>query len=232
MTHTRQWQDDDQLFKLMRTELFTAVVGDILDTMGLLHQFLPPHIQPLRDDMVVIGRAMPVLDVDYFGDHDSSQTDIGGQPFGLMLHALDDLKPHEVYVATGGSPNYALWGELMSTRAMHLKAAGAVCNGYSRDTRGILALGFPTFSMGRYAQDQGARGKVVDWRIGVEIGRVRVNPGDIVFGDIDGVLIIPRAAEEEAITRALDKARTENRVRTAIEGGMSTVEAFKTFGVM
>jgi regulator of RNase E activity RraA len=120
----------------------------------------------------------------------------------------------------------------MSTRAMHLKAAGAVCNGYSRDTRGILALGFPTFSMGRYAQDQGARGKVVDWRIGVEIGRVRVNPGDIVFGDIDGVLIIPRAAEEEAITRALDKARTENRVRTAIEGGMSTVEAFKTFGVM
>jgi regulator of RNase E activity RraA len=232
VTYTRQWQDDDQLFKLMKAELFTAVVGDILDKMGLLHQFLPPQIQPLRDDMVVVGRAMPVLDVDYFGDHESSQTDVGSQPFGLMLHALDDLKPHEVYIATGGSPTYALWGELMSTRAMKLGAAGAVCNGYSRDTRGILALGFPTFSMGRYAQDQGARGKVVDWRIGIEIGKVRINPGDIVFGDLDGVLIIPRAAEEEAITRALDKARTESRVRIAIENGMSTVEAFKTFGVM
>ena len=232
MTHTRQWQYDAELFKLMRTELFTAVVGDILDKMGLLHQFLPPQIQPLRDDMVVVGRAMPVLDVDYFGDHETTQTGVGNQPFGLMLHALDDLKPHEVYIATGGSPTYALWGELMSTRAMKLGAAGAVCNGYSRDTRGILALGFPTFSMGRYAQDQGARGKVVDWRIGIEIGKVRINPGDIVFGDLDGVLIIPRAAEEEAITRAIDKARTESRVRIAIENGMSTVEAFKTFGVM
>lgn len=232
MTYTRHWQDDGELFKLMKAELFTAVVGDILDKMGLLHQFLPPQIQPLRDDMVVVGRAMPVLDVDYFGDHEASQTSIGNQPFGLMLHALDDLKPHEVYIATGGSPTYALWGELMSTRAMKLGAAGAVCNGYSRDTRGILSLGFPTFSMGRYAQDQGARGKVVDWRIGIEIGKVRINPGDIVFGDLDGVLIIPRAAEDEAITRALDKARTESRVRIAIENGMSTVEAFKTFGVM
>ena len=79
-----------------------------------------------------------------------------------MFAALDSLKPHEVYVASGSSPRYALWGELMSTRALHLKAAGAVLDGYVRDTLGIYALNFPTFGYGSCAQDQGPRGKVVD----------------------------------------------------------------------
>jgi regulator of RNase E activity RraA len=219
-----QWQDDAELFRLMRERLFTAAVGDVLDTMGLLHQFLPPEIRALRLDMVVAGRAMPVLEADCFGR--------GERPFGLMLHALDDLKPNEVYVASGGSPRYALWGELMSTRAIHLGAAGAVVNGYSRDTKGILQLGFPTFSCGSYAQDQGYRGKVVDFRVGIEIEGVAIVPGDIVFGDLDGVLIIPRDAAQEAISRALEKVSQESAVRTAIVDGMSTVDAFEKFGVM
>ena len=88
------------------------------------------------------------------------------------------------------------------------------------------------FSNGGYAQDQGPRGKVVDYRVAVEINGVRIQPGDIVFGDLDGVLVIPRQAEEEAIRRALEKASTENLVRLAIQNGMSTVEAFRSFGVM
>lgn len=219
------WQDDKELFTLMRARLFTAVVGDILDSLGFLHQFLPATIQPLRDDMVVAGRAMPVLDID-------AEEKAGDKPFGLMLEALDDLQPHEVYLATGGSPTYALWGELMSTRAMHLGAAGAVLNGPSRDTRGILELNFPTFSLGRYAQDQRPRGRVVDFRIGVTLGEVRIEPGDIVFGDLDGVLVIPRAAEVEVLRRALEKAEKENLVRAAIRRGMGAAEAFATYGVM
>lgn len=120
----------------------------------------------------------------------------------------------------------------MSTRAMHLKAAGAVVDGYSRDTKGILALGFPVFSQGRYAQDQGYRGRVIDYRVPLEIDGVRIGPGDIVFGDLDGVLVIPREAEREAIARALEKVGKENKVRTAIQAGMSTAEAFEKFGVM
>ena len=120
----------------------------------------------------------------------------------------------------------------MSTRAMKLGAEGAVLNGYSRDTKGILALNFPTFSYGRYAQDQSCRGKVVDFRVPIEMDAVRVMPGDIVFGDLDGVLIVPKEAEREAITRALEKANAENGVRAAIENGMSTVDAFRNFGVM
>jgi regulator of RNase E activity RraA len=218
------WQDDAELFATARASLFTAVVGDIMDKMGLVHQFLPPEIRPLRDDMVMIGRAMPVLghDVDRWPE----------KPFGVMLEALDDLKRDEVYVVSGGSTPYAMWGELMSTRAMKLGAAGAVMSGYSRDTPGILRLGFPTFSIGRYAQDQGPRGEVVDFRVPVQIGNVRLEPGDIIFGDVDGVVAVPRAAEEEVFRRALDKVEKENMVRTAIENGMSTVTAFATYGVM
>jgi regulator of RNase E activity RraA len=227
------WNSDEELFTLAKRELFTAVVGDVLDKLGLLHQFLPPRLQPLRDDMVVIGRAMPVLEADVFGEAETNTTNPAmAKPFGLMLEALDDLRTNEVYICTGGSPRYALWGELMSTRAMKLGAAGAVVDGYSRDTFGILQLGFPTFSSGRYAQDQGPRGKVFDFRTAIEIEGVRIRPGDIVFGDVDGVLVIPREAEEEAFTKAIEKARGEKLVQKAIEDGMSACEAFATFGIM
>jgi len=135
------WTDDQALFSLMRTRLFPAVVGDILDTMGFLHQFLSPGIRPVRNDMVVCGRAMPVLESNYFaGDPSEARGAQGHQPFGLMFQALDDLRPDEVYVATGCAPQFALWGGLMTTRAQHLKAAGAVLDGYSRDTPELLAL--------------------------------------------------------------------------------------------
>ena len=227
-----QWHDDNELFDLMKKELFTAVVGDILDKLGFLHQFLPPYLSPLQDDMLIAGRAMPVLEADFFATQGEENSKLSNQPFGLMFDALDDLKPNEVYVATGASSRFALWGELMSVRAMKLGAAGAVLDGYSRDTRGILKLGFPTISRGRFAQDQGARGKVVDYRVTVEIDTIRVAPGSIIFGDLDGVLVIPKEAEEEVIRQALEKVRQENLVRKALEEGMAAAAAFKQFGVM
>jgi regulator of RNase E activity RraA len=226
----KYWSSDEELYGTVRRDLFTAVVGDVMDTMGLLRQFLPPQIKPLRDDMVVIGRAMTVLETDFFAE--SHGTDSMFEPFGLMFRALDDLKAGEVYICAGASPRYALWGELMSTRAMKLGAAGAVVDGYHRDTRGILRLGFPTFSYGAYAQDQAPRGKVIDFRVPLVIGEVRVMPEDIVFGDRDGVCVIPRAAEEEVFRKALEKVHKENLVGQAIEDGMSAQEAFKKFGVM
>ena len=227
------WRNDEELFAQMRARLFPAVVGDILDTMGLQKQFLSPAIRPLAPGMVVIGRAMPVLEANCFAASEpAGQLPLSRQPFGLLFQALDELRAHEVYLATGCAAQFALWGGLMTTRAMHLKAAGAVLDGYSRDTPEVLQSRLPVFSYGGYAQDQGPRGKVVDYRVAVEINGVRINPGDIVFGDLDGVLVIPRQAEEEAVRRALEKASTENRVRQAIEQGMSTVEAFKTIGVM
>jgi len=149
-----------------------------------------------------------------------------------MFEALDSLQENEVYICTGASPEYALWGGLMSTRAIKLGAAGAVLHGYSRDTREILNLGFPTFSYGGYAQDQGPRGKVMDYRVSIEFQGIRVNPGDIVYGDRDGVLIIPKEVAEDAFAGAIEKARGEQLVKKALEDGMSTVDAFDKFGIM
>jgi 4-hydroxy-4-methyl-2-oxoglutarate aldolase len=224
--------EDDILFSNLRDKLFTAVVGDVLDKMGWRRQFLPQAIGPLTPEMKVIGRAMPVLEADIFEEGSHSPGSIGAKPFGLMLEALDDLRPNEVYIATGGSFRYAFWGELMSTRARYLRAAGAVLNGFVRDAAGIEALGFPTFSRGLYAQDQGPRGKVIDFRVSIEIEGVRVAPGDLIFGDREGVLVIPSEVAAEAIEGALGKASTENRVATAIQNGMGAREAFETFGVL
>lgn len=228
----KELENDNSLFATIREELFTAVIGDIMDKMGYTHQFLPPQIQPLRDDMIVVGRAMTVLEADCFEEINSGANPILKRPFGLMLEALDDLKENEVYLCTGSSPTYALWGELMSTRAKILGAAGAVVNGYSRDTRGILELNFPTFSYGRYAQDQGPRGKVIDYRCRIEIEGVEINDGDIVVGDMDGVCIVPKAIEKEVIMGALEKARGEKTVAKAIGGGMSARDSWDKYGIM
>jgi regulator of RNase E activity RraA len=210
------WSTDAELFTLARANLYSAVIGDILDEMGYLQQFLPPYIQPLRDDHVVCGRAMPVLETDDIQDPIPSRKNAAlARPFGLMLTALDDLQADEVYVCSGSSPTYALWGELMSTCAMNRGAAGAVVDGWSRDTRGILSLNFPCFSRGRYAQDQRPRGKVIDFRCRIK------------FGDV-----VPRAIETEVIRRAWAKAFGEKRVFNAIKSGMGAQAAWDTYGIL
>lgn len=227
------WENDKELFSLARKELFTALVGDVLDKLGYLHQFLPADLKPLDPKMVVIGRAMPVLEADVFGEVvKESRNPVMTRPFGLMFEALDDLKEDEVYICTGSSYNYALWGGLMSTRALKLKAAGSVVNGFSRDTNEILRLEYPVFSTGTYAQDQGPRGKVVDFRIPIEWAGIKIKPGDIIFGDRDGVLVVPAEIENEAFTGAFEKARGEKMVLKALQNGTSAVDSFKKFGIM
>jgi regulator of RNase E activity RraA len=226
------WTSDEELFARARRELFSAVIGDTLDRLGRRDQFLPPEIQPLRDDMVVVGRVMPVLEADdEVGKPEGPPDRALPSPFGLMLRALDDLKPGEVYVCTGAARVHAAWGELMSMSARNRGAAGVVIDGWSRDTPGILALGFPCFSRGRYAQDQRTRATVVDFRCPVRIGGVDIRPGDAIFGDLDGVVVIPREIETDVFQGAWEKAHGERRVFEAIKGGMSAQEAWDRYGI-
>lgn len=227
------WKNDAELFGIVKRELFTALVGDALDKMGLRHQFLPQSTKPLMPEMIVVGRAMPVLEADVFEEvSENSRNPVMAKAFGLMFEALDSLKPGEVYICSGASHNYALWGGLMSIRATRLRAAGAVVNGFSRDTNEILKLRFPTFSAGTYAQDQGVRGKVIDYGVRIEWEGIEICAGDIIYGDRDGVLVVPAAAAAEAFVKAIEKSRGEKLVQKALENGMSTVEAFQTFGIM
>lgn len=220
---------DKKIFEMMKKYLYTAVVGDIMDKMGMQHQFLPQNIRPLRDDMVIAGRAMTVLESDI---EKVDMSRFAGKSFGMMLEALDDLKEDEIYFCSGSSMNYAVLGELMTTRIKYLGAAGAVVNGYLRDTNGILALDIPVFSTGCYAQDQAPRGVVVDFRVPLDVGEVHIESGDILFGDIDGVVVVPRKFEKEILTAAYEKATGEKTVGSAIKSGMSVVEAFARYGIM
>lgn len=217
-------EEEKQLFEQIKKELYTPVVGDILDTLGYCHQFLPQPIQPAREEMKLVGRAMPVLMIDVYGPQK--------KPFGLLTEALDQLEEGDIYLASGGEMRCAYWGELLTATARTRGAYGAVINGFHRDTPQMLAQNFPVFSRGRYAQDSSVRTQVVDFRCPIEVGGVKVEPGDLVFADLDGVLIIPQAVEKEVIEKALEKARGEKVVRKAIEGGMSATEAFRTFGIL
>lgn len=219
-----QMRTDHELFQEMRRHLFTAIIGDVLDLHGYHHQFLMPECRPLRAGMVVCGRAMTVFETDVKEPVDP--------PFGLMLKALDSMRPDEVYIAAGSSPRYALWGELMSTAARARGAAGAVLAGYTRDTNGILGMDFPVFCYGSYAQDQRWRGHVVDFRVPLEIQGVAVNPGDVVFGDVDGVVILPKEVEATVVAQALEQVRKEKTAKELLLSGASAETVFCQTGVL
>jgi regulator of RNase E activity RraA len=219
-----EWKSDFDLFSLCTRELYTPVVGDILDDLGFTHQFLPQPIQPLREEMKLAGRAIPVVMIDIFGKQK--------QPFGKLTEALDQLQPGEIYLASGGDMRCAYWGEILTATAKKRGAVGAVINGFHRDTPRVLEQDWPVFTRGRFAQDSAVRTQVVDYRCPIEIGQVVAQPGDLVFGDLDGVVIVPKNIEGEVIGRALVKARGEKLVRKEIEAGMSSMAAFKKYGIL
>ena len=224
-------QDDTDLFTTIREQLFTAAIGDVMDAGGLIRQFLPPEIRALDPDTVLVGRAMPVLEADCAGETIAATGE--SHSFGLMFRALDELRAHEVYICTGASPRYALWGGLMSTRARALGAAGAVLDGFHRDTREIRSMGFPVFSAGSYAQDQRLRGRVIDFRCTIEFANgTRVAPGDVIVGDLDGVLVIPRDHVADIVAQAVAKVAGEGAVREMILGGEKTAAVFAKTGIM
>jgi regulator of RNase E activity RraA len=205
---------DIELFALIRESLFTPVLGDILDRERYWHQFLPQPIKPLRADHRVIGRALPVQIADIAGPQ--------SKPFGRLTEALDAIQPGEVYMPTGGSMNCAAWGEILTATARTRGGAGAVIDGFHRDTPRVLEQNWPVFSRGSFAQDAGVRSSVIGFRCAVEIGGVLVEPGDLVFGDIDGVVVIPRSIELRIIEMALEKVAGEKIVRSEIEAGSSS----------
>ena len=232
-----RWKTDEELFSLIREKLYTPVVGDILDQMGYTHQFLPMAIRPLTalvppnmvapmhldNRNVLVGWACTVLENDVFC--------APKKPFGYLTEALDQLRPNEIYVATGAH-NSALWGELLTATSKVRGAVGAVIDGPTRDTPQVLEQNFPVFCTGCWAQDSSLRTCVFDFRCPIEIGQVTIHDGDLMFGDVDGVLVIPRGIVEDVIEKALDKAAGEKLVRKAIENGMSATEAFAHFGIL
>ena len=162
----------------------------------------------------------------------------GGENFAPIRAAHITAGRHINFAGFELVERFGQQAERFFLRAMHVNhnhrhgAAGAVINGFHRDTPQMLSQNWPVFSRGRYAQDSSVRTKVVDFRCALEVGGVWIEPGDLVFGDLDGVVIVPRKHEKEVIAKALEKARGEKLVRKEIEAGMSSTAAFKKYGIL
>ena len=217
--------NDADLFALMESKLYTAVLSDVLDSLGFRNQAMAARLRPLWQDAVLVGRAHTALTVDIF--------ELRPDPYRLEIEAVDTLKPGDVMVAaTGPSTRTCFWGELLSTASKLRGARGAVVDGYVRDVRMITEMRWPVFSTGMSPVDSAGRSIVVEYGSPVQCGDVLVREGDIIFGDVDGLVAIPREAEEEAVRRALEKVEGENRTRAALESGMTLTEVYAKYGLL
>lgn len=218
---------EQPLLESLRTRLFTAVLSDCLDAAGYRNQALAARIRPLDDSLVLCGRARTGL----YGDVYEARE--GENPYELEIRLIDDLRAGEVPVfACGTSGRIAPWGELLSTAARARGAAGAVMDGMTRDVRAIRAMSFPVFAAGIGPLDSKGRGKVVAIDVPVEVAGARVEPGDLVFGDADGVVVIPKSAEEAVIAAALAKVQGENETRDALARGEKLADVFRRHGIL
>jgi regulator of RNase E activity RraA len=217
----------EKLIEQARAKLFTAVLSDVLDAHGHRDQALRPGIRPLDDELVLCGRARTGLYMDVY------EAIEGENPYELEIRLIDDLKPDEVAVfSCGASGRIAPWGELLSTACRARGAAGCVMDGLVRDVRAIRAMKFPVFHGGIGPLDSKGRGKVMAIDLPVEVGGVKVSPGDLLFGDADGVVVIPRAIEEKVIAAALAKVEGEDATRDALARGEKLADVFARLGIL
>ncbi|RMG34730.1 MAG: RraA family protein [Planctomycetota bacterium] len=209
----------------LRKSLYSAVVCDALDAVGLKNQSPRVPLLPITGEQVLLGRCKTTLWVDMYHEVPN--------PYELELRAVDEARPDDVLIAAAsGSRRSAVWGELLSTASRNRGCVGAVVDGLVRDVRRMKQMQFPVFARGTSPYDSQNRQRVVDIDVPVEIGGVRFHPGDLVIADADGVVVVPREVEREVIGRAWDKVHTENRIREAIRGGMGAQEAYDRFGVL
>ncbi len=210
---------------MMRESLYAAVVCDALDKLGYPNQSPRVPLPPLTTRGVLVGRCRTTLWAEMF--HEDPR------PYELELKAVDACQPDDVFVAAaGGSMHSGLWGELLTTAARNGGCVGAIVDGGVRDVAKIRSMDFPVFARGTCVYDSANRHRVIDLDVPVEIDRVRFAPGDLVVADEDGIVVVPREIEAEAVQAAWEKVHAENAVREAIANGMGAAEAFDRFGVL
>jgi regulator of RNase E activity RraA len=210
---------------MIRETLYSAVVSDALDSMGYRHQSPRVLLRPYGSEVPLVGRCKTTLWMEMY------HADI--RPYELELLAVDSCRADDVMIcAANGSIRSALWGELLSTASRNSGCIGAIVDGAVRDVARMRAMGFSVFARGTSVYDSQGRQRVVEMDLPIEIDGVQFNPGDLVFADLDGVVVVPREAEQEAIQRAWNKVFAENNARDAIRSGMKATDAFQQHGVL
>jgi regulator of RNase E activity RraA len=223
------FENDDQIRSFMTKQLYVAVVCDILDSLGYREQAMHQRLRPLLPDIRAcgfVGRARTVhwMAVDYVVEDD---------PYGLEIEAVDALRPGDVIVhSTDHAGTNAPWGELMSTAAMARGAVGCICDSQIRDCVRIIEMGFPVYCAGIRPLDSMGRGKVMAYDVPIRCGEVLVHPGELVFADYDGIVVVPKEAEEEVLRLAGEKVNKESLTRAGLLEGKTLREVYDQYGVL
>jgi regulator of RNase E activity RraA len=205
--------------------LYTGAISDILDKHGYRNQVLPSHIAPFTTANRVAGTAFTIQGYPF--------ADIAADDTELRLKTLHSALPGSVTVlAAGGSTDCAHWGEIMSTAVFQRGCTGAVIDGGLRDIDFVNAMGFPVFAKFRSPASLAGRWGITAPQVPIKIGNTLIAPGDFVFGDIDGVVIIPKDITLDVLTAAEDIFDREHGMREELRSGVSVMEAFAKYGSM
>jgi regulator of RNase E activity RraA len=216
---------DELDFSALRRQLYAAVVADVLDALGHRSQTVDVPLRRFSGSGVLVGRAKTTLWEEVF--------DLDPRPYELELRAVDECRADQVIVAAAdGSMRSGVWGELLSTAAGNRGCAGAIVDGAVRDVAKMNELGFCVFARATCPRDSLHRQRVTAVDVRVEIGGVAIEPDDLVVVDDDGLVVVPREIEREALARALEKVSAENRVRDEIRAGAAAGEVFRKYGVL
>ncbi len=224
------FENDQQIYEFVKENgLYVAVVCDVLDELGYRQQAMHQRLRPLLPDRCncgFIGRARTArwMQTDYIDEED---------PYGQEIALIDSLQPGDVVIhSTDYAGTNAPWGELMSTVAQRNGAVGCVCDSQIRDCVKIIELGFPVYYTGIRPLDSMGRGKVMAYDVPVRCGEVLVHPGQLIYADFDGVVVIPQEVEEEVLHQAGEKVGKETQSRQDLLAGKSLREVYDTYGVL
>lgn len=218
---------NNELIEAARNQLYSSVISDTLDSLGNMEHAMLPHVRPLDETLVLFGQARTGLYMEVF----HVEQDIN--PYELEMALVDDLKANEIAVfACPDSPRVAPWGELLSTAARARGAVGCITDGLVRDVKLIREMQFPVFAGGIGPLDSKGRATVMKIDIPVVCAGVKINPGDWMFGDVDGVVVIPAGLVEQTIELSLEKVAGEDTVREALAAGQSLQDVFARHGIL
>lgn len=222
----KSFKNDADLYSFINKYLYVASVCDILDEMGYRNQAMHQRLRPLLTDINncgFIGRARTFHWIE-------TDTVMEDDPYGLEIEAMDSLKAGDVVVhSTDYNGTNAPWGELMSTISRNKGVAGCVCDSQVRDCVKIIEMNFPVFYAGIRPLDSKGRGLVVGYDVPVQCGGVLVNPGDLIFSDFDGIVVVPKEIEHEVFHRAKEKVDNENHSRRELQNGISLREVYNKY---
>jgi regulator of RNase E activity RraA len=208
-------------------QLFTSVLSDALDAAGVTTQAMQPHIRPLDESLKMCGRARTGAYMEW------PHVTPGENPYELEITIVDDLKPGDIAVfACGGSSRIAPWGSLLSTATRARGAAGCVTDGFVRDVVDIRQMKLPVFAGGIAPLDSKGRGIIQAIDVPVICGGVRVEPGDLVFGDADGVVVVPQKVEAEVLRFAFDKINGEHNSMRELRAGAYLRDVYARYGIL